>query len=149
MSIVVRFLGVRVSEEENHLNKQVCHEKFEKVRELDIGVSAPEKSFELTISTWNYYKVMAGLESLFIPYITYISRALRGDRNDLMTSVVLERYVGPTLHSIVGWSSSWSAIKSQDCFTLWVDGGDNRTLQRLLGSDQHRQPWVKFSCLSF
>ena len=51
MSIVVRFLGVWVSEEENHLNKQVCHEKFEKVRELDIGVSAPEKSFELTIST--------------------------------------------------------------------------------------------------
>ena len=75
MSIVVRFLGVRVSEEENHLNKQVCHEKFEKVRELDIGVSAPEKSFELTIS--------------------YISSALR---NDLMTSVVLERYVG--LHCI-------------------------------------------------
>ena len=46
---------------------------------------------------------MAGLESLFIPYISYISSALR---NDLMTSVVLERYVGPTLHSIVGWSSS-------------------------------------------
>ena len=51
MSIVVRFLGVWVSEEESHLNKQVCHEKFEKVRELDIGVSAPEKSFELTMST--------------------------------------------------------------------------------------------------
>ena len=44
---------------------------------------------------------MAGLESLFIPYITYISRALRGDRNDLMTSVVNRKIASPCESMVV------------------------------------------------
>ena len=48
---------------------------------------------------------------------------------------------------ISGWALLKGCLQSTrwvQKYTWWGDGGGNRTLPRLLGSDQHRWPWVKF-----